>query len=115
MITLKKIIYLLTCSFFPYLMGAQTVQQESIEIEITQVDDIGIWKIHSCYDDKYRKKERRKMTAINSIYTYSDEAYYGEDGCFEIISRKKPELDDIKSLLQEITTIDTDQINFKTN
>ncbi len=94
------------------LSAQNVIEEEKITINITKTSDFALWEVKSCFDESYRIKERRKKPVIPSNYTYTDDPYFADDGCFTIISRAKPDQEEIKAFLSQITKIHSSQIVF---
>ena len=85
--------------------------KEEITVIISEMDN-NIYQTKSCFSDKYRFYKLNK-SKINTQWVYEDEQYYGDDGCFTLITRGKPNEEDITAYLVENTSLLASQILFE--
>lgn len=95
------------CSIFIFIINfpVQGQTNSNFKNEYVELEYLGngIYSIQSCFDNKIRKKTKNN-SQINSQWQYEEDSYFNEKGCYKIISRKKPEEEEILNHLRQITT-----------
>ncbi len=108
----KRFSVFISCIFLiSFALSGQSEQysSEKIRVEITEPSK-GIYLVKSCFGNNYRRYTKNE-SRINSQWTYQYEQFFGDDGCYQLISRTTPDIEDIKNHITQVTTIKRNQLH----
>lgn len=87
--------------------------EESYEILFSKVDsNLNIWQAKSCFPQNYRIYKRNNST-VNLHWTYENDQFFDDAGCYVLITRGEPDKEGIKNHLVQISSLKPEQITIK--